>query len=102
MKFKPLSIILWIAVTLWFLALLGGAESAVTTASSAKISYDGLLGKLSAGAIAAGTIQEETIEGTRTDGSSFESYNPVHKVGIIPRGRALGVPCSCRGATAIA
>jgi cell division protease FtsH len=75
MKSKPLSIVLWIAVTLWMLMLLSGVN-APRQASAGKISYSEFLDELSSGAVAEVTIQEQTIKGTRTDGSYFETLDP--------------------------
>jgi len=75
MKYKPLSIVLWIAVSTWLLMLLSGASTNSTERTS-EISYSELLDELTTGAIAEVSIQDETIKGTRTDGSYFETYNP--------------------------
>jgi len=75
MKFKPLHIILSIAAALWLLTVLGGINSA-GPARNAEISYSELLEELSTGAVAEVAIQDETVKGTRTDGSYFETYNP--------------------------
>ncbi len=76
MKFQPLTIIIWIAASLWLITLLSGFNPAESTRGSSKISYSELLDELSTGAVAEVTIQEGTIKGTRTDGSYFETYNP--------------------------
>jgi len=75
MKYKPFSIVLWIAVSAWLLMLLSGASTNSAERTS-EISYSELLDELTTGAIAEVSIQDETIKGTRTDGSYFETYNP--------------------------
>mgnify|MGYP003701580799 FL=1 len=75
MKSKPLSIILWIAVSLWLLMLLNSVN-APQSANSGKISYSEFLDELASGAITEVTIQEQTIRGSRSDGSYFETFNP--------------------------
>jgi len=75
MKLKPLSIVLWIAVTLWLLMTLSGVN-APRQATAGKISYSEFLDELSSGAVAEVTIQEQSIKGTRTDGSYFETLDP--------------------------
>ncbi len=76
MKFQPLTIIIWIAASLWLITLLSGFNPTESARGSSKISYSELLDELSTGAVAEVTIREETIKGTRTDGSYFETYNP--------------------------
>jgi cell division protease FtsH len=75
MKSKPLSVILWIAVSLWLLMLLSGIDTG-GSANASKVSYSEFLEEIGAGSVAEVTIQEREIKGTRTDGSYFETYNP--------------------------
>jgi len=75
MKVKPISVILWILVSLWILMLLSGIASKRGTGPG-RISYSELLQELHAGMVTEVTIQDETIRGTRSDGSYFETYNP--------------------------
>jgi cell division protease FtsH len=75
MKVKPISILLWILVSLWILMLLSGISSTRGTGPG-RISYSELLQELHAGMVSEVTIQDDTIKGTRSDGSYFETYNP--------------------------
>ncbi|MCU0834606.1 MAG: ATP-dependent zinc metalloprotease FtsH [Chromatiaceae bacterium] len=75
MKGKPLSIVLWIAVTLWLLMLLNGLNSG-QQADASRVSYSEFLQEVKSGAVAEVTIRDELIKGTRTDGSYFETFNP--------------------------
>ena len=75
MKSKPLSIILWIAVTLWMLMLLSSMNAPSPT-DSGKISFSEFLDEVSSGAVAEVTIQDEIIKGSRSDGSYFETMDP--------------------------
>ena len=75
MKLKPITLIVWIAVGLWILMLVSGIGSQGKP-SSGKISYSEFLEKITAGAVAEVTIQDQRIKGTRTDGSYFETFNP--------------------------
>ena len=75
MKLKPLSVVLWIAVSLWLLMLLSGISSP-DNPSTRHISYSEFLQELATGAVADVTIQEQKIKGTRSDGSYFETFNP--------------------------
>jgi cell division protease FtsH len=75
MKGKPLSIVLWIAVTLWLLMLLNGLNTS-QQADASRVSYSEFLQEVTSGAVAEVTIRDELIKGTRTDGSYFETFNP--------------------------
>jgi cell division protease FtsH len=75
MKSKHLSILLWIAVTLWLLMLLSGINGP-RQLSPSQLSYSEFLQELSSGAVADVTLQDERIKGTRTDGTYFETFDP--------------------------
>jgi cell division protease FtsH len=75
MKSKPLTIILWVAVTLWMLMLLSNMNTPDPSLSG-KISYSEFLDELSTGAVTEVTIQDQTIKGSRSDGSYFETFDP--------------------------
>ena len=66
MKYKILSVVLWIAVSLWLLMLLSGFDTKNAETDS-KISYSELLDQLSTGAVAEVTVQDATIMGTRAE-----------------------------------
>jgi cell division protease FtsH len=75
MNAKNLNILLWIAVSLWLIAMLNGM-SISTPSESRNLSYSEFLKELSDGSVAEVRIQERTIKGTRSDGSHFETYSP--------------------------
>jgi cell division protease FtsH len=75
MKGKPISIVLWMAVSVGVLMFLSGIGSQRGTAPG-RISYSELLQELHSGMISEVTIQDDTIKGTRSDGSYFETYDP--------------------------
>ena len=75
MKPKTLNILLWIAVSLWMVAMLNGMTNPPPM-EPRNLSYSQFVQELSDGSIAEVRIQEQTIKGTRTDGSHFETYNP--------------------------
>jgi len=75
MKGKPLSIVLWIAVTLWLLMMLNGLNTGQQVDAS-RVSYSEFLQEVKSGAVAEVTIRDELIKGTRTDGTYFETFNP--------------------------
>ncbi|MGA7981685.1 MAG: ATP-dependent zinc metalloprotease FtsH [Chromatiaceae bacterium] len=75
MKGKPITVILWILISLWMLMLLSGISSTRGMGPS-DISYSELLQELDTGMITEVTIQDETIKGTRSDGSLFQTFNP--------------------------
>ncbi|MEA3277015.1 MAG: ATP-dependent zinc metalloprotease FtsH [Pseudomonadota bacterium] len=75
MKWKPISIVLWIAVSVWLLMLLNNIN-APSGAGPSQVSYSEFLQELDTGAVAEVTIQDQTIKGSRSDGSYFETYNP--------------------------
>jgi cell division protease FtsH len=75
MKVKPISILLWILVSLWILMLLSGISSK-RGPGPGRISYSELLQELHAGMVSEVTIEDDTIKGSRSDGSYFETYNP--------------------------
>jgi cell division protease FtsH len=67
--------ILWVAVSLWLVMLLGGIDTG-GGANASRISYSEFLDEIGTGSVAEVTIQEREIRGTRTDGTYFETYNP--------------------------
>ena len=75
MNAKPPVFILWIILVfglfLWFNSL--GIRHSL---DPSRISYSEFLAELSDGQIAEVTLQEQEIQGTRTDGSFFITYNP--------------------------
>ena len=75
MKSKHLSLILWIAVSVWLLMLLNGLGDPGQIEPK-NLSYSQFLEEVRDGSVHAVTFQDQTIEGTRTDGSYFETYNP--------------------------
>ncbi len=75
MNAKNLNILLWIAVSLWLIAMLNGMTNTVPI-EARNLSYSQFLQEISDGSVAEVRIQERTIRGTRTDGSHFETYNP--------------------------
>ncbi len=75
MKSKPLSIFLWFAAGLWLMMLINGFEFNHGRNPS-RITYSDFLTDVADGAVAEVTIQEQEIQGTRTDGSFFETYSP--------------------------
>ena len=75
MKSKPLSIVLWVAVALWLLMLLSGITSQ-DGPSASSVSYSEFLQELTMGSVAEVTLQDQTVKGTRTDGTYFETFNP--------------------------
>jgi len=75
MKSKHLSLILWVAVSLWLLMLLSGLGDRGTTGAKA-LSYSQFLAEVRDGSVREVTVQDQTVQGTRTDGSYFETYNP--------------------------
>ncbi|WP_267963102.1 ATP-dependent zinc metalloprotease FtsH [Marichromatium gracile] len=68
-------ILLWIAVTLWLVMMLNGMTSPEGI-ETRNLSYSEFLSELNEGAVREVTIQDQTIQGTRTDGSRFETYDP--------------------------
>ncbi len=75
MNAKGFNILLWVAVTLWLVMMfqgMGGPDRI----EARNLSYSQFLTELSDGAIEEVRIQEQTIKGTRTDGSRFETFNP--------------------------
>ena len=75
MKSRTLSIVLWVAVGLWMLMIFNSmTEQGGSDAST--LSYSSFLEDLQAGEVREVRIKDQTIHGTRTDGSQFETYNP--------------------------
>jgi len=75
MNLKPLSIILWLAATLWLLMMLNGMN-APRQMDPSHVNYSEFLQELSRGAITEVTIQDRIVRGTRSDGSYFETFDP--------------------------
>jgi cell division protease FtsH len=75
MKSKHLSLILWVAVSLWLLMLLNGLGGPGSTEPKA-LSYSQFLDEVRDGSVREVTVKDQTVQGTRTDGSYFETYNP--------------------------
>jgi len=75
MNAKNLNILLWVGVSLWLVMMLNGligpGQSELRT-----LSYSQFLSELGDGSIQEVRIQDQTIKGTRTDGSHFETFNP--------------------------
>ncbi len=75
MKSKHLSLVLWVAVSLWLLMLLNGLGGPGTTEPKT-LSYSQFLEEVRDGSVREVTVKDQTVQGTRTDGSYFETYNP--------------------------
>jgi len=75
MKSKHLSLILWAAVSLWLLMLLNGLGERNPIEPSA-LSYSQFLEEVGDGAVREVTVRDQVIEGSRVDGSYFETFNP--------------------------
>jgi cell division protease FtsH len=70
-----LSLILWAAVSLWLLMLLNGLGERNPVEPSA-LSYSQFLEEVGNGAVREVTVRDQVIEGSRVDGSYFETFNP--------------------------
>ena len=75
MNAKNLNILLWVAVSLWLVMMLSGLAGPGQS-EARTLSYSQFLAELGEGAIQEVRIQDQTIKGTRTDGSHFETFNP--------------------------
>ena len=75
MKYKPVTIFLWFAAGLWLMMLINGFEFNAGPNPS-RITYSEFLADVADGAVTEVTIQDQDIQGTRTDGSFFETYSP--------------------------
>ncbi len=75
MKPKYLSLILWAAVSLWLLMLLSGLGDPGQI-EPRNLSYSQFIAEVRDGSVHEVTVRDQTIEGTRTDGSYFETFNP--------------------------
>ncbi len=75
MKYKPITIFLWFAAGLWLMMLINGFEFNPGPNPS-RITYSEFLADVADGAVTEVTIQDQNIQGTRTDGSFFETYSP--------------------------
>ncbi|MBV5309853.1 ATP-dependent zinc metalloprotease FtsH [Chromatium okenii] len=75
MNAKIVHILLWTGVTLWLLMTLSNLifKDKIETRP---MSYSQFLQEISGGAIQEVTIQDQTVQGVRTDGSRFETYDP--------------------------
>jgi cell division protease FtsH len=75
MNAKNLNILLWIAVSLWLVAMVG-SMGGPDRAEAHRLSYSQFLSEVREGAVAEVRIQDRTIKGRRTDGTHFETYDP--------------------------
>jgi cell division protease FtsH len=75
MKSKHFSLILWIAVSLWLLMLLNGLGDPGQI-EPRNLSYSEFVAEVRSGAVQEVLVRDQTVEGTRVDGSYFETYNP--------------------------
>ena len=75
MNAKYFNILLWVGVSLWLVMMFNGM-SAPSQIEARNLSYSQFLSEVSDGAIQEVRIQDQTIKGTRTDGSRFETFNP--------------------------
>ena len=75
MKSKYWSLVLWVAVSLWLVMLLNGLGDPGQVEPKA-LSYSQFLSEVRDGSVREVTVRDQTIEGTRTDGSYFETFNP--------------------------
>ncbi|WP_295441659.1 ATP-dependent zinc metalloprotease FtsH [uncultured Thiodictyon sp.] len=75
MNAKNLNILLWVAVSLWLVMMLNGL-SGPSQMEARTLSYSQFLSEVSAGSIQEVRIQDQSIKGTRTDGSRFDTYDP--------------------------
>ena len=75
MNAKNLNILLWVAVSLWLVMMLNGLTGP-SQVEARNLSYSQFLSELGDGSVQEVRIQDQTIKGTRTDGSRFETFNP--------------------------
>ena len=75
MNAKHFQILLWIGVSLWLVMMLNGM-SMPTQIEARNLSYSQFLSEVKDGAVQEVRIQDQTIKGTRTDGTRFETFNP--------------------------
>jgi cell division protease FtsH len=75
MKSKHLSLILWVAVSLGLLTVLNGLGDSGQIEPKA-LNYSQFLEEVGDGSVREVTVRDQIIEGTRVDGSYFETYNP--------------------------
>ena len=75
MKPKHLTLVLWIAVSLWLMMLLNGMGER-RQIEPRNLSYSQFLSEVSDGSVQEVRMQEQTIEGTRTDGTLFRDLQP--------------------------
>ncbi len=75
MNAKNLNIVLWVAVSLWLVMMMNSMTGPGKPEARA-LSYSQFLSEISDGSVQEVRIQEQTIKGTRTDGSHFETFNP--------------------------
>ena len=76
MKYKPVTIFLWFAAGLWLMMLINGFEFNAGPNPS-RITYSEFLADVADGAVTEVTIQDQTIKGTRTDGSASRPSTPA-------------------------
>jgi len=75
MNAKNFSILLWVGVSLWLVLMLNGM-STPGQIEARNLSYSQFLRELADGAIQEVRIQDQTIKGTRNDGTHFETFDP--------------------------
>jgi len=75
MKSKYWSLVLWVAVSLWLAMLLNGLGDPGQVEPKS-LSYSQFLSEVRDGSVREVTVRDQAIQGTRTDGSYFETYNP--------------------------
>lgn len=75
MNAKSFNILLWVAVGLWLIMLLSNMGRGERP-DPRGLSYSQFLQELSDGSIEEVRIQDQSIKGTRSDGSRFETFNP--------------------------
>ncbi|MBK1695090.1 ATP-dependent metalloprotease [Chromatium weissei] len=75
MNAKIVHILLWTGVTLWLLMTLSNLifKDKIETRP---MSYSQFLQEINGGVVQEVTIQDQTVQGVRTDGSRFETYDP--------------------------
>jgi cell division protease FtsH len=76
MNAKNLNLLLWIAVTVWLVAMLANLGRGSDPVAAHSLSYSEFLAEVADGSVSDVRIQDESIQGTRTDGSHFQTYDP--------------------------
>jgi cell division protease FtsH len=75
MNAKNLNILLWVSVSLWLVMMLNGLVG-TGQIEARNLTYSQFLSEIGDGSIQEVRIQDQTIMGTRTDGSHFETFDP--------------------------